>query len=101
MAGRIILATRARQYKVALAAALPSGPVRPLTGRLVVWMTLHAPATIGPLFDIANREKLAFDTLTEQRVWGDDSQIDCLMIVRGPPDPGNGFVELAIREVAP
>jgi crossover junction endodeoxyribonuclease RusA len=101
VAGRIILAKLARVYKARLAAALPSGPVQPLMGRLVVWMTLHAPAKIGPVWDIANREKLLFDTLTQQRVWGDDAQVDCLMIVRGAPAPGRGFVELAIREVAP
>jgi crossover junction endodeoxyribonuclease RusA len=101
VAGRIILAKLARTYKARLAAALPSGPVQPLLGRLVVWMTLHAPAKIGPVWDCANREKLLFDTLTQQRVWDDDSQIDCLMIVRGAPDPGRGYVELAIREVAP
>jgi crossover junction endodeoxyribonuclease RusA len=99
--GRILLAKLARVYKRRLACALPAGPVRPLMGRLVVWMTLHAPTDINPVWDIANREKLLFDTLTKQRVWGDDSQIDCLMIVRGRPDAGPGRVELAIREVEP
>lgn len=100
VAGRILLAKLARVYKARLKHALPVGAVRPLTGRLVVWMTLHAPSDINPVWDIANREKLLFDTLTQQRVWGDDSQIDCLMIVRGAPDTGKGRVELAIREVA-
>ena len=98
MLGRIVLSKAARKYKRALAAALPSGPVRPLTGRLVVWQILHAPESIGPCWDICNREKLAMDVLTEQRIWLDDSQIDCMMIVRGKPS-GKGRMELAIREV--
>lgn len=98
--GRILLSKAARQYKKRLAAALPNGPVHTLTGRLVVWKVLHAPESIGPVWDICNREKVMFDTLTEQRIWADDSQIDCLMIVRGAPC-GEGRVELAIREVAP
>lgn len=98
--GRILLSKPARQYKRRLAAALPSGRVAPLTGRLIVWKVLHAPESIGPVWDLCNREKLLFDTLTEQRIWLDDSQIDCLMIVRGAPS-GKGRVELAIREIAP
>lgn len=96
--GRILLAKLARVYKAKVKHALPSGPVQPLKGRLVVWMTLHAPTDINPVWDIANREKLLFDTLTQQRVWGDDSQIDCLIITRGSPDPGRGRAELAIWE---
>jgi crossover junction endodeoxyribonuclease RusA len=96
--GRILLSAAARKYKKQLASALPSGLVSPLTGRLAVQMVLHAPAALGPLFDVANREKLCFDTLTEQRVWLDDSQIDWLLIERGAPS-GKGHVTLTIREV--
>jgi crossover junction endodeoxyribonuclease RusA len=99
--GRVLASKVARKYKVSVAAHLPTGPVHTLTGRLVVWMTLHPPAALQQEWDIANREKVLMDALTAQRVWVDDAQIDALMITRGKPDPGAGRVELAIREVAP
>lgn len=98
--GRVLASKAARVYKARVAAWLPVGPVRPLTGRLIVWMTLHPPATLEQVWDIANREKALMDALTAQRVWVDDSQIDSLMLVRGKA-VGEGYVELAIREYEP
>ena len=100
--GKILLSVIARKYKRAAAAALPVGRVPPpLTGRLLVWMTLHPPLKLaGARWDIANREKLMIDTLTEQRVWLDDSQIDAMVILRGEPS-GAGRVELTIHTLEP
>lgn len=100
--GKILLSEAARDYKRAAAAALPIGRVPPpLTGRLLVWMTLHPPLKLaGARWDIANREKLMIDTLTEQRVWLDDSQIDAMVILRGEPS-GAGRVELTIHTLEP
>ena len=100
--GKILLSLIARNYKRAAAAALPVGRVPPpLTGRLLVWMTLHPPVKLaGARWDIANREKLMIDTLTEQRVWLDDSQIDAMVILRGEPS-GAGRVELTIHTLEP
>jgi crossover junction endodeoxyribonuclease RusA len=87
--GRNILSKAARRYKTVAARALPVGRVPPpLTGRLVVWLTLHPPVALtetGQRWDIANREKLVCDALTAQRVWLDDSQIDAMIILRGVP----------------
>jgi crossover junction endodeoxyribonuclease RusA len=98
----IVLSEAARSYKRAAAAALPVGRVPPpLSGRLLVWMTLHPPLKLaGARWDIANREKLMIDTLTEQRVWLDDSQIDAMVILRGEPS-GAGRVELTIHTLEP
>lgn len=98
----IKLAEVARKYKKAAAAALPVGRIPPpLTGRLLVWMTLHPPLKLaGSRCDIANREKIVMDTLTEQRVWLDDSQIDAMVILRGTPS-GAGRVELTIHTLEP
>lgn len=102
MGGKILLSMIARKYKRAAAAALPVGRVPPpLTGRLLVWITLHPPLKLaGARWDIANREKLMIDTLTEQRVWLDDSQIDAMVILRGEPS-GAGRVELTIHTLEP
>ncbi len=98
----IVLSEAARNYKRAAAAALPVGRVPPpLTGRLLVWMTLHPPLKLAKArWDIANREKLMIDCLTEQRVWLDDSQIDAMVILRGEP-VGAGRVELTIHTLEP
>lgn len=100
--GKILLSLVARKYKKAAAGALPVGRVPPpLTGRLLVWMTLHPPLKLaGSRWDIANREKLMIDCLTEQRVWLDDSQIDAMVILRGEPS-GAGRVELTIHTLEP
>lgn len=102
MGGKILLSMIARKYKKAAAAALPVGRVPPpLTGRLLVWMTLHPPLKLaGSRWDIANREKLMIDCLTEQKVWLDDSQIDAMVILRGTPS-GTGRVELTIHTLQP
>lgn len=103
--GRVVLSKRARAYKRQLAKALPPGRVPPpLTGRLLVWLTMHPPAKLAakpgsaPRWDIANREKCLCDVLTSQRVWLDDSQIDGLVILRGEPCAA-GRVEITIHTV--
>ena len=86
--GRIILSLLARNYAKAAAKALPTGRIQaPLTGRLLVWLTMHPPAKMakGRAWDIANREKCLCDAMTKQRVWLDDSQIDAMVILRGVP----------------
>lgn len=100
--GKLLLSLIARNYKRSAAAALPVGRVPPpLTGRLLVWMTLHPPLKLANArWDIANREKLMIDCLTEQRVWLDDSQIDAMVILRGEPS-GAGRVELTIHTLEP
>lgn len=100
--GRLILSAEARAYQARASRALPVGKVPPpLDGRLAVWMTLHPPVKLGKRkWDIANREKLMIDCLTHQRVWLDDSQIDCLVILRGEPF-GAGKVEVQIDTIEP
>ena len=95
---RVILSVTARAYATAAANALPPGRVDPLRGRLTVTLQMCPPASTGAKrWDIANREKLLCDTLTKQRVWLDDEQIDTLLIVRGEPSE-NGHVDILIQE---
>lgn len=102
--GRVILSKAARTYKARAARLLPTGRVpAPLTGRLLVWLTMHPPDKLtrsGKPWDIANREKLLCDALTHQRVWLDDSQIDALVILRGEPCAA-GRVEVTIHTISP
>lgn len=95
--GRTILSEPARKYKIAAANALPRGKVEPLRGRLAVWLLLSPPSST-PKWDIANREKLLCDLLTEQRVWIDDEQIDVLVIMRGEKST-KGYVDILIKEL--
>lgn len=101
--GRSILSKEARDYQSRASRFLPPGRVpAPLTGRLLVWMTLHPPKSYGRRkWDVANREKLLIDCLTHQRVWLDDSQIDGLVLLRGAPDAGHGRAELVIHTIEP
>lgn len=96
---RVLLSVAAREWKRAAANALPRGRVPPpLAGRLVVTLHLCPPPGVArKAWDVANREKLLCDLLTEQRVWLDDSQIDVMLIVRGLPDE-QGFVDVLIQE---
>jgi crossover junction endodeoxyribonuclease RusA len=96
---RILLSKEARAFKKAAAGALPVGRVpAPLTGRLAVHILLCPPANQQDAkWDIANREKLLCDALTQQRVWVDDSQIDWLSIARGPAfASGRAFVRIDV-----
>lgn len=95
----MLLSKVARTYAIACANALPHGRAMPFTGRLTVWLNMRPPerSNRGSAWDIANREKILCDVLTKQRVWLDDSQIDCMVIMRGEPI-GDGCVDVLIQE---
>ncbi len=84
--GRVLLSADARACARAIANALPRGRVGPpLLGQLAVTITLCPPKNEQTAaWDVANREKLICDVFTKQRVWKDDSQIDWLVLARGP-----------------
>ena len=67
-----------------------------LTGRLAVTIALNPPDKRRR--DIANCEKAVNDALTKAQVWGDDSQIDELHILRDVPMV-NGRVVVTINEL--
>lgn len=96
----ILLSADARAFHKAAKNMLPMGVVaKPLTGRLAVQILLCPPASQEPTqrWDIANREKLICDTLTKQRIWLDDSQIDWLSLARGPAfASGRAFVRIDV-----
>lgn len=98
VAGRVVLSDAARQYGIKAANALPTGHVEPLRGRLAVQLTMCPPDGGVRNWDICNREKIVCDTLTKQRVWVDDEQIDAMIILRGEPADA-GRVDILIQEI--
>lgn len=68
-----------------------------LGGRLAVRITLYPGDRRS--FDIDNKLKALLDALTHSRVWLDDSQVDELLVVRGPRhDEARALVEIRMME---
>ena len=89
--GRNILSREGREYRKAglqqlAAQAVPKQWLWPHTGRLSVAITLHAPDKRRR--DVDNYTKAVLDLLTHGGVMVDDSQIDRLLITRGPVEKG-------------
>jgi len=83
--GRIcqsILSKKGREYKDKVKAII--GDIKPLEGRLAVYIELCPPDRRRR--DIDNYTKALLDSLTESGVWLDDEQIDYLLIARGDRD---------------
>ena len=60
-----------------------------------VSMTLHAPH--NRRYDIDNRVKAVFDSLTHAGVWFDDSQVVSMIVVKGC-SLDNGALEMTIKQ---
>jgi len=67
-----------------------------LGGRLAVKVTLYPPDRRKR--DLDNFNKGLLDALTHAGIWGDDSQIDDLRVVRGAVVKG-GYVLVEVREL--
>lgn len=94
LAGRHLISEAGRKYRADV-----SWLVKPLghtfTGRVAVALTCYAPDRRKR--DLDNLTKGLLDALTHAGLWGDDSQIDYLLIQRGPVTKG-GRVKLAVYE---
>lgn len=101
--GRVLLSKAARQYRVAVSNALPSGRVVPLACRLSVSVTLVPPVKQRGEWDVDNRLKALFDALTHARVWLDDKQIDQILAERQDANPAvpGGYALVAISHITP
>lgn len=87
--GKTVLAKSHRKYRDAVLAALalaldtdqPLATLEfPLFGRLAVSLRFF-PGT-KQRWDLDGKPKAVLDALTKAGVWGDDEQIDCLMLYR-------------------
>ena len=95
--GRVILSARGRQYRTDGLAALMTQcrNIRPMEGPLSVTLILYPPDRRRR--DVDNYAKGILDLLTHAEVYGDDSQIDRLLIERGDVRPG-GHVSVLVRK---
>lgn len=94
---RVLLSRAGRNYRTRVCGAVLG--IRPLHthgGRLAVHITLCPPDKRR--IDIDNRVKPLLDAMTIAKVWGDDSQIDELHVVRDALFPGGrAIVEVTNR----
>jgi crossover junction endodeoxyribonuclease RusA len=99
VAGRRVLSSEAKQYKqmVAYMCRKQLGSYEPMTGRLDV--SLHISFCNNHKCDLGNREKIAVDALVNARLIQDDSQIDRLVLTRGPVTD-EGSLTITISEIA-
>jgi crossover junction endodeoxyribonuclease RusA len=93
-----VISDRGRQYRESVAASLleQSRPPDPVTTRLSVMVTLHAPTRRR--YDLDNQMKALLDALQHASVFADDGQIDELHISRGAIRKG-GSAEVVIVEM--
>jgi len=87
--GKMKLSAAGRQYKIDVLAIVwhgCKGKPEPMMGRLRVEIKLHYPDKRS--YDIDNRPKAVLDGLEEAGVYGNDNQVDALIVLRGDPIPG-------------
>lgn len=94
---RTLISREGRRYRKEVVALLAAQRARPMTGRLVVQVTVHPPDERRR--DLDNVQKALFDALQEGGAFHDDSQIDELVIKRGTVIP-NGKTIVQIMETS-
>lgn len=90
---RVLISRDGREYRRSVLLRCNSQGVMdnpPLGGRLSVVITAYPPDRRKR--DLDNLAKAALDALTAAGVWGDDSQIDDLRIIRGGVARGGRMV---------
>ena len=107
---KTVLAKAQREYRQRVQRALPwqelhddAAPLAalalPLTGRLAVALRFYEPNRLKR--DLDNLPKAALDALTHAGLWGDDSQIDCLMLARAGVSQERPRVVVRVWRYAP
>jgi crossover junction endodeoxyribonuclease RusA len=93
---RTILSKQGREYKQSVlnAVLFDDGDHPPMMGRLHVTIAVAPPDNRRR--DLDNIPKSVLDSLTEAKIWGDDEQIDQLLIIRLPVEkPGYAMVTIS------
>lgn len=93
---RTILSKQGREYKQSVLNAVhfDDQGQPPMMGRLSVKIALAPPDKRRR--DLDNLPKILLDSLTEAKIWGDDEQIDQLLIIRLPVEkPGYAMVTIS------
>ena len=86
MGTRIVLSRKGRRYRASVCAALALRRVVRMNGRLAVRVTVCPPDNRRR--DLDNVQKALLDALAKGGAYRDDSQIDRLVVERGPVTPG-------------
>ncbi len=98
---RQILSVKARAYRVlareAVESQLGADTALKLSGRLKVRLEFYPPTRCK--WDVDGRPGGLLDALTHTGVWGDDSQIDDLRLIRRECLGKPGHVMLTMREL--
>jgi crossover junction endodeoxyribonuclease RusA len=100
MGSRTVLSREGRRYRARVCAALAAmagGRVVRMNGRLEVRVTVCPPDNRRR--DLDNVQKALLDALAKGGAYLDDSQIDRLVVERGPVMPG-GKVLVVIEPIA-
>jgi len=98
MGSRTVLSRAGRSYRASVCAALAVMRVRRMDGRLEVRVTVCPHDNRRR--DLDNVQKALLDALAKGGAYRDDSQIDRLLIERGPVTPG-GKVLVEINHIKP
>lgn len=97
--GRVLISEKGRRYRTQVIYLVRQAHpgLRPVTGRLCVFLYGHPPDQRKR--DVDGFAKALLDALTHAGVWQDDEQIDHLAITRMPVIDG-GQVVVRVAEVA-
>jgi len=98
MGSRTVLSREGRRYRTRVCAALAVMRVARMNGRLEVHVTVCPPDSRRR--DLDNVQKALLDALAKGGAYRDDSQIDRLVVERGPVTPG-GKVLVELTEIKP
>ena len=98
MGSRTVLSREGRRYRARVCDALAVMRVVRMNGRLEVRVTVCPPDKRRR--DLDNVQKALLDALAKGGAYRDDSQIDRLVVERGPVTPG-GKVLVEITEIKP
>ena len=98
MGSRTVLSREGRRYRASVCAALAVMRVVRMNGRLEVRVTVCPPDNRRR--DLDNVQKALLDALAKGGAYRDDSQIDRLVVERGPVTPG-GKVRVEISQLNP
>ena len=98
MGSSTVLSREGRRYRASVCAALATRRVVRVNGRLEVRVTVCPPDNRRR--DLDNVQKALLDALAKGGAYRDDSQIDRLVVERGPVMPG-GKVLVEITQLNP
>lgn len=95
---KVLLSANGRKYRADGIATIwqAIGRPKPMKGRIALHIVVH-PRDKREI-DLDNRLKALLDLLTHAEVYGDDSQVDKMTVVRGEIVKG-GLMQVQVREI--